>query len=451
MDSNAVDKFAELFAKCAATGDSAPLRKEAAAQSLVKEAITAAQLLMPLGGAAIGGAAGYLGTDSEKRKLRNALYGALTGGVAGAGAQLAAPMFKDIVSRLSGSPAPAAAAQGGGQFSVAPEQPAAKATGPSPAPAAAPASAAVQSPEAAASASEADKAVASAPNDAGMPGAPMNAARIGGDIGIGAVSGQQLVNSIDRRMSPGGFSGRRGELPRLADKNKAVEALLYSFKDKSKPATAFLSPLPAEPATPTPRVHINRAVYDRLPKAEQEAIAAQSRKYQAEQAARKAWQADITERTPEYKQKQKVINKMRRTGSIGDADESGWLSRLLGSRSRRDNLPVLAEALGTQGRNVDTNSLRRQLESARATRPVTGGRVLAHGLGGLAGFAAADAAQSNVQNALAAKLEQNPNYGLGDLWKDTAGTASDLYQQPASFGKGLGKGLYDYYLGGNKK
>jgi hypothetical protein len=442
MDLNVVDKFAELFAKCAAAGDSAPLRKEAAAQSLVKEAITASQLLMPLGGAALGGAAGYLGTDNEKRKLRNALYGALTGGVAGTGAQLAAPMVKDILSRFAGNSAPAAAAQGGGQFSVAPEQPASKATGaPNPAETAA---------------NEATKLRDAAPNDAGMPGAPMNVARIGGDIGIGAVSGQQLVNSIDRRVSDGGFYGRRRELQRLADNNKAVESLLYSFKDKSKPATAFLSPLPAAPATPTPRVHMNRAVYDRMPKAEQEAVVAQSLKYQAEQAARKAWEADNAERTraPEYKQKQRVINNMRRTGSIGDMDESGWLSRLFGRSSRRDNLPVLAEALGTQGRKVDTNSLRRQLDGVRATRAVTGGRVLAHGLGGLAGFTAADVAQANMQNAAGAALKQNPNYGLGDLGKDIYGTGRDLVQQPAAFGKGLGAGLYDYYLRGlveNKK
>jgi hypothetical protein len=281
----------------------------------------------------------------------------------------------------------------------------------------------------------------------------MNVARIGGDIGLGAVSGQQLVNSIDRRISPGGFSGRRGELQRLAEKNKAVESLLYSFKDKSKPATAFLSPLPAAPATPTPRVHMNRAVYDRMPKAEQEAVVAQSLKYQAEQAARKAWEADNAARTraPEYKQKQRVINDMRRTGSIGDIDESGWLSRLFGRSSRRDNLPVLAEALGTQGRKVDTDNLRRQLDGARATRAVTGGRVLAHGLGGLAGFTAADVAQANMQNAAGAALKQDPNYTIPKFFNDVGGTLYDAYRSPSAFGQGLSSGLYEHYLGGNKK
>jgi len=45
-------------------------------------------LLLPLGGASAGGAAGYLTTKKEKNKARNAAYGALMGGLSGAGAQL---------------------------------------------------------------------------------------------------------------------------------------------------------------------------------------------------------------------------------------------------------------------------------------------------------------------------------------------------------------------------
>jgi hypothetical protein len=88
MHDQLAEKFAELFAKCAATGDTSELRKEAAAHALVKEAgiedvLTNPLLLAPLGGAAIGGATGYYGTKKDKNKQRNALIGALTGGLGG--------------------------------------------------------------------------------------------------------------------------------------------------------------------------------------------------------------------------------------------------------------------------------------------------------------------------------------------------------------------------------
>jgi hypothetical protein len=421
MDSNAVDKFAGLFAKCAAAGDREPLRKEAAAQSLVKEAITATQLLMPLGGAALGGAAGYLGTDNEKRKLRNALYGALTGGVAGTGAQLASPMIKDILSRFSGGGAPAAAAQGGGQFSVAPEQPAAKATG-----AATPAAVTVPSspaPTAAETAKrEAADAVNAAPNDAGMPGAPMNNARYVNDAS-GAILGGVAVDRVGARFAPGRLSGRYHELNRLALKNQTVNNLLYAMGDKSKPATDFLKP---------PQKFRSTADKPRMTPVEA-------------QAAAKAW-----------RQKQDAIEYIRRTGSIGNTEAQ-----------RRAILPVLEESMRTQAPkpqgakgkpNADLSNVRTQLDNKKDVfvgRPsLKGWRGLRAGAGGVAGLLAADTAHAKTQNALAAKLQQNPNYGLGDLGKDIYGTGRDLVQQPAAFGKGLGAGLYDHYLRGfveNKK
>jgi hypothetical protein len=253
MDLNAVNTFSELLAKCAAAGDMAPLRKEAAAQSLVKEAITAAQLLMPLGGAAIGGAAGYLGTDNEKRKLRNALYGALTGGVAGAGAQLAAPMFKDIVSRVSGNGSPAAAAQGGGQFSVAPEQPAAKATGTAPASAAAPPATAGATSSAPAATTE-NKTAPPTPapdiNEVGAVGAPMTNARLG-TAALAGAGGSYLTDRAGLRLSEGGFSGRRGELNRFFAAENTPRSLKNFWDSLQQPANApesFLRPAPAKPA-----------------------------------------------------------------------------------------------------------------------------------------------------------------------------------------------------------
>jgi hypothetical protein len=387
MDSNDVDKFAELFAKCAAAGDREPLRKEAAAQSLVKEAITASQLLMPLGAATIGGAAGYLGTNDEKRKLRNALYGALTGGVAGTGAQLASPMIKDILSRFSGGGAPAAAAQGGGQFSVAPEQPAAKAINAPTAVTAAPAS-----PTQPSAAPTPSPTTAPTSNEAGAPGAPMNVARIGGDIGIGAVSGAYGVDRIGARFAPGRLTGRYHELNRLALKNQTANNLLYAMGDKNKPATDFLKPPQKFRSTADkPRMTLSEA-----------------------QAAAKAW-----------RQKQDAIEYIRRTGSIGNTEAQ-----------RRAILPVLEEAMRTQAPkpqgakgkpNTDLKDIRTQLDANIGKRPsLLGARGLRAGIGGLAGAAAADVAQSNVQNALAARLEQNPNYNLGDMGKDIAGTLYDL-------------------------
>jgi len=414
MDSNAVDKFAELFAKCAAAGDREPLRKEAAAQSLVKEAITASQLLMPLGAATIGGAAGYLGTNDEKRKLRNALYGALTGGVAGTGAQLAAPMVKDIWSRFVGSGAPAAAAQGGGQFSVADSrQPAVTTGAPAPAPTAAETAA-----------REAADAVNAAPNDAGMPGAPLNNARYVNDAS-GAILGGVAVDRVGARLAPGGLSRRGDELRRLAKTNQTVNNLLYAMGDKSKPATAFLKP---------PQKFRSTADKPRMTPVEA-------------QAAATAW-----------RQKQDAVEYIRRTGSIGNTEAQ-----------RRANLPVLEEALDTQSPkqrggkgkpgkpNADLANVRSQLDAdgVIGARPsLKGWRGLRAGAGGVAGLLAADTAHANTQNALAAKLKQNPNYGLGDLGRDIYGTGRDLVQHPAAFGKGLGAGLYDYYLRGlveNKK
>lgn len=79
MDNQTAEKFAALFADCAVTGNSAELVKQAGIESLILPALV---------GAGVGGSAGYLGTQKEKNKARNAAYGALTGGLSGAGLQL---------------------------------------------------------------------------------------------------------------------------------------------------------------------------------------------------------------------------------------------------------------------------------------------------------------------------------------------------------------------------
>lgn len=102
MNDQTADKFATLLARCAVTGDSADLRKEAAAQELLKEAVDPAAVgLGALLGAGIGGAGGYFGTEDEKRKKRNALYGALTGGLLGAGTPLALGGMRDANAALN--------------------------------------------------------------------------------------------------------------------------------------------------------------------------------------------------------------------------------------------------------------------------------------------------------------------------------------------------------------
>lgn len=95
MDTNTAEKFAGLFANCVVNSDAVALRKEAAVNGLTKESAGVTDWLMqnspwllPVAGTAAGAAAGYLGTSDEKRKKRNALYGALTGGLLGSGGAL---------------------------------------------------------------------------------------------------------------------------------------------------------------------------------------------------------------------------------------------------------------------------------------------------------------------------------------------------------------------------
>ena len=103
MHDQLAEKFAALFAQSATTGDTAELRKEAAAYALVKaggitDVVTNPFVLAPLAGATLGGAAGYLGTKKDKRKLRNALYGALTGGLGGLGGAMFLPQAKPLLT-----------------------------------------------------------------------------------------------------------------------------------------------------------------------------------------------------------------------------------------------------------------------------------------------------------------------------------------------------------------
>lgn len=101
MNEQLAEKFAEVLAKCAATGCSVDLRKEAADNKLIKEALEpiagiSPYAYMPAIGAAVSGLGGYLTTQDEKKKLRNAMYSAGIGGLVGLGAPAIADAFKSV-------------------------------------------------------------------------------------------------------------------------------------------------------------------------------------------------------------------------------------------------------------------------------------------------------------------------------------------------------------------
>jgi hypothetical protein len=108
MNEQTTEKFANLLGVYATTGNSAGLQKEAAENGLIKSAISSL-MYMPLLGAGIGGASGYFGTSGkEKKKQRNAMYGALTGGLGGFAGAALTPVVREM---LSAKAAPAAASE----------------------------------------------------------------------------------------------------------------------------------------------------------------------------------------------------------------------------------------------------------------------------------------------------------------------------------------------------
>ena len=89
MNEQTVVKFSELFAACAVKGDFGGLRKEAVARQLIKQAVDPYHVaLSSIVGATAGGTTGYFGTQEDKKKKRNAIYGAITGATLGAGVPL---------------------------------------------------------------------------------------------------------------------------------------------------------------------------------------------------------------------------------------------------------------------------------------------------------------------------------------------------------------------------
>lgn len=109
MHEQLIEKFAALFAECATTGRADALHKEAAAHSLIKSsdnavlsALTNPLVLAPLGGAAVGGLTGYYGTKKDKNKKRNAMYGALSGGLGSLGLAVALQNAGPAIKAVTG-------------------------------------------------------------------------------------------------------------------------------------------------------------------------------------------------------------------------------------------------------------------------------------------------------------------------------------------------------------
>lgn len=84
MDEQTAEKFAAVFAARAVNGDGLITQEKTGSMSdfLYRPLIGAGI------GAGVGGLTGYFGTEDEKKKKRNALYGALTGGLLGTGVPL---------------------------------------------------------------------------------------------------------------------------------------------------------------------------------------------------------------------------------------------------------------------------------------------------------------------------------------------------------------------------
>jgi hypothetical protein len=121
MDPKVAEKFAQALADCAVRQDTSALQKQATEHGLVKTALddfrASPYVYGPAIGALLGGASGYFSDDDEKKKLRNMLYGAGFGGLAG----LSLPAIINALRSVPSSPTsvslpgsqPAAAQAGG--------------------------------------------------------------------------------------------------------------------------------------------------------------------------------------------------------------------------------------------------------------------------------------------------------------------------------------------------
>lgn len=382
MQNELIEKFAALLAECATTGNKAALQKEAAAQELIKEAINPAYLIgAPLLGATAGGLAGYYGTDKAKKRKRNALYGALIGGLGGAGGAMLAPAVSDAIARFSGKAAP---------------------TGP----------------------------VASKPLpadgtfNAGRSDAQL-VANAGGVLGGGSL-GRRLADVVINRQG----GGRAGELSRLQNqkqvaqggfirrpgaapgKNNYAEPLSRLFEAhgmRDAPLAASLNPLPNAPSRNAP----TRPSFPKDPSLMPGFVAGHPESIAAMDAYNKArlshsnamdeWNAKTTQHTEQLRQHAEA-----RTGlaqKLKDADDI-LKSKSIGAdaASRQRKVKVLEEMLRNHGYRGQ-NELGTGLDKVRA-----GGKRRMAGRvgGGVVGGLATDYVGRYLQNFIAARLGNAP-------------------------------------------
>jgi len=218
MNEQTTEKFASLLGVYATTGNSAGLQKEAAESGLIKSAISSL-MYMPLIGAGIGGASGYFGTSGkEKHKQRNALYGALTGGLGGFAGAALTPVVKEMLSAKA-DPAAAPAADTAGK-------------------------------------KEPPGSVYGGPNSTPLGGAAVLAGGVAGGVG-GARSGGWLYDRVTGTKPDHGSLARLADAAGKATKGKTgpaakneygvLKKIFEANNQRNQPIAASLDALPAVP------------------------------------------------------------------------------------------------------------------------------------------------------------------------------------------------------------
>lgn len=333
MQEHVAEKFAALFADCAVSGNPAELRKEAAAQELVKDANTFTDLATnplvyaPLIGAGVGGASGYFGTGKEKDKKRNALYGAAIGGLGGLGLPLMA---------LAAGQNNGAGGEAGGDAK--------------PQPAVAPGDLSTNN-----------------PNAWTNPVAKALSFLTGG--GVGGAVGSKAVDAVGKATV-----GRNNELDRLGaapgGKTKPnpyaapINQIIEKHRLRGQPVTSSLDGLLLPKA---PRPWVDPRQPPKTPAAQQKLEAARA----VYDQKMKAWEGDAAKAREAFKLKQQIAERIVGKGSLG------WRNK-----TRMQSLPVLEEMLRNnsgRGGSVPTTVLNDLNKHQRSVSPAA--RRLGYGVG----------------------------------------------------------------------
>jgi hypothetical protein len=380
MNEQLIEKFASALAACATTGDNAALQKEAADNKLIKSAISP-MLYAPLLSAGIGGLGGYYGTSGkEKHKRRNALYGAIGGGLTGFAGAALAPVISDLNFSAHAGKSPVSGAV--------------------------------------------DAAAANSPRVRSTD-TPSTVAQILDTLGLagGAAKGQAMAaKAYDKRT---GVTGRQGELERLAQGRGGLGGAIDKARGKSNPYSdplrrffdahgpggepfaTSLNPLPPMPQKmrPRPTRPVDPSTLPGFLSGHVSSTQAMDNFNKAVSQYNKdmqSWHADglryneqlkaVQQARAELPQKLQDAEALHTTKSIGESD---------GDRARRAKLTE--EIIKNRGGNgKPTGTLHSDLKPhARAVRP---GRVAARGAGlvggGIAGGVITDLSQRIVGNLI---------------------------------------------------